>query len=72
LSRNARAIKSIKEYLANFFAKKGKFGYVKRATAKNRRSKKMRGGADDAVTPANDPAVVPGADEKTSLSPANV
>lgn len=55
-----------------YFAKKGKFGFVKRATAKNRGSKKMRGGADAAATPAQDPAVVPGAAENSSLSPANV
>jgi hypothetical protein len=55
-----------------YFAKKGKFGFVKRATAKNRGSKKMNGGADAGAVPEAPVADVVGADAKSVLTPASV
>ena len=47
---------------AGFFAKKGKFGAVKRATKKMRKSRKMKGGEGEvapAVEVASEPVVAP-------------
>jgi hypothetical protein len=45
----AKKEKRLEKY--GYFAKKGKFGYVKKNTRKMRKSKKSRGGAH-ALTPA--------------------
>ena len=44
---------------AGYFAKKGKFGYVKKETRKNRKSRKMRGGNGDAGELNADPPAEP-------------
>jgi hypothetical protein len=38
---------------AGFFAKKGKFGYVKKSARKGRKSRKTRGGSLSALMPAD-------------------
>ena len=56
--KTAKKEKRLQKY--GFFAKKGKFGYVKRST---RKSRSMKGG-DDSVATASP------ADDHTALSPA--
>jgi hypothetical protein len=46
----AKKEKRLEKY--GYFAKKGKFGYVKRNTRKLRKSKKTRGGRSCALSPA--------------------
>jgi hypothetical protein len=46
----AKKEKRLEKY--GYFAKKGKFGYVKRNTRKMRKSKKARGGSRSALMPA--------------------
>jgi len=52
-----------------YFAKKGKFGYVKRSV--KRRSGKMRGGKDMGETASAPASEVVGAPESSTLSPAS-
>ena len=60
--KTAKKEKRLQKY--GFFAKKGKFGYVKRST---RKSRSMKGGSDVDSAPSAAPA-----GEVSALSPANV
>lgn len=48
--KTAKKEKRLQKY--GYFAEKGKFGYVKRATRKNRKSLKKKGGALSPLNPA--------------------
>ena len=63
--KTAKKEKRLQKY--GFFAKKGKFGYVKRSTIKSR---SMKGGNDLGATPAASGDVSP-ANDHTSFSPAS-